>query len=1560
MKTLRFFAVLSCFLLIAGTTLARNFTAGKDLPMQITERIITSNGMSLSLEIVDPEWKQAGLSEDNIVVAQLGPLSGHLESEGFPVVPVTSRMFRIPPRSGVTVDVIKAEYETYTDIEYAAYFGGDEIDDYRPSRKIEDTWYPGTLAEVTDPIIYHDFRVCNLAAYPVQVNTARREVRVYSKIDVDIRYEGVDNRCALDQMPTAISSTFLPWYREFLDWDENELDEYTLYRGGVQVVLQNEEELWEALQPWIEWKLQKGWELEFLADDDCTWNYSGIRNELRDRYEDNKFDYIIIIGDVNGLFPTPTGDPGYSDNYYTLMDDDDLYQDVVIGRISVQDLEDVRNYGNKVILYERDPYMEETDWYLRGAGLSVWDYAGTSTIQVVQYGKREMLRIGYEEVNIHVSRFRDANSTIMRMNEGISHYIFRAGIGSGIQANSIRALTNDRMLFPAPEYTCGTGTMSQTECICEAWMRAGTFNNPRGAIGGLGLATNSSHCSFNNMLAVGSAYAALNLRHPALGMMMWGARASLWDAFHPDWVQGGYTYERSAKEANLFGDPTCWIWTAIPQELVVDAEETVPVGRNSYSVSVVDTNDNPVVDAWVTLYKVDDNEEIIVRGTTGEDGTVILNAPFRYSGDAMLTVTAQNFIPNRIEVELVEPNARIGYTEITFQDNGNNGTEGNNNGIPEAGETVGLVINARNFGNANQANITVTAETEDDWVVSLTGEVTIDAINAGQDQEGEGLILVEIDPEAQHDWLIHLDLEFESDAGTYDDEFAIKVNAPHFFFVQVEGAGDIEPGDTEDITISIINLGGSDASASEGYLTFLHPFGGVADPTGEFDPVDVGEEADAEFTITAHPESFPGFSVPAKLVITTEDGCIDTVWFSITLGTRSSSDPTGPDNYGYYAFDHTDTDYELYPEYDWIEINPEVEDNDFEGEATEIDDRGDDQDTCAVFALPFEVQHYGEVFDSITISSNGFAAFGSWHDMDYALRNGPFPGPYGAPNMIAPYWDERAQGEIFHYYDEENNRYIIEWFETKGRTGSSTYGHDCTFEVIIYDQSGHHSTRTGDAEILFQYDEMDRHLGYGRCMPWWTTGISDGTYNDGLMYYYYNRPWPGARFTNDCDEGLAILFTTNVMFIIGSLEGTVTDAATGEPMENVEVSTGNNMYLSETDSAGHYFLEEVGIGEYELEFIYDCFIDTVISHITVFEDDTTFVNIALTHSELDLNSYEIDVELEPGTEEIVEITISNDGNGVLEYEAEIYLVDPRVRPDQTDTPWNNLYAFDLSPDESRYFGLTFVNREFYVSGADNLDPVGPNKIYKYDDQGRDLLTTYNQPVPEDRRSASGMRGLTWDGDYLYGVDNERLYQMEILPDTLNAVESWEVPLEQAHYLEWDPVNDLFWMGDYNSDIYGVDRNGDIAAQFEREFIPRGATWNPYDELGRNLYLFSQFSSRSNIHVVRMNPETGDCDTVHTIPYPAGRWALSGIDFSQSWNPLVHVFSALINQTEESYVQVWYFNDNETFFSINNPNGTLAGGGESIIEFMSNSTGLPFGSYSFFVGFDNNACEDENN
>ena len=41
----------------------------------------------------------------------------------------------------------------------------------------------------------------------------------------------------------------------------------------------------------------------------------------------------------------------------------------------------------------------------------------------------------------------------------------------------------------------------------------------------------------------------------------------------------------------------------------------------------------------------------------------------------------------------------------------------------------------------------------------------------------------------------------------------------------------------------------------------------------------------------------------------------------IFVGTATGPDPTGPDAYGYYAYDNTDTSYEMHPTYDYVDIS---------------------------------------------------------------------------------------------------------------------------------------------------------------------------------------------------------------------------------------------------------------------------------------------------------------------------------------------------------------------------------------------------------------------------------------------------------------------------------------------------------------------------------------------------------------------------------------------------------------------------------------------------------------
>ncbi len=1128
-------------------------------PLRVAHRTETPQGFRFDLAIDSPMWTHIGEELDEAVDVVEYSTAGAIEREGFPAVPVIGRMFRIPPTTGVVVEVLNAEYETYEDVDYANFASEAEVIELERAEQPRDVWFPGTLAEAAPPAILRDFRVSNLLVYPVQVNQARREVRIYHDLEIDIRFEGEDLRNALPHNPIQISEAYLPWYRLFLDWNDAELDEYTLYRGSVQVIMQNNQTLRNYLAPWIEWKRQKGWQLEYLTNSDVAWNATSIKNELQRRWDasETKFDYIVIIGDNRGSYPTPAAATEGDHDYGLMAGGDDLI-DVAIGRISVESNTDVQVYVNKVIAYERDPNMQNTGWYHRAQIAYSSNNSGSSPVYVGRYQRHALLALGYTQVDTAWAAPYGTgnvnNLSINRINAGVSYYGARGFISAGLTVNQINALTNSFMTPVCLDITCGTGNwarMGETG-INEAYMRAGTVNSPRGGIGGFGTATSSTHTRFDNSLLGGSAFSMLVLRNRAMGDMIMGAKINIWNNF--------YGYDATVYDYNewynLMGDPTVWVWTDIPHTFNVQSEATIELGTNSYPVFVRE-GQTPIEGAWVTLYRSDQNEEVIARGETDRNGRVILNAPFRYSGEAMLTITNQNFAPYRQTVNIVTPNQRVGYVSISYQDNGADGTVGNNNGVPEAGETVGLRVTAKNWGASLRSNVTASASTLDPWIIDVTGQVTFGNLMANQQLQGTGLILVQIAPEVQDDWIAHLTLDFSTDIGTFSDDYSLTIAAPQFAFVSLSGATGFDPGETTNITIRIKNVGGSRAEASTGVLTSLDPHLTILQNTATFAAMNVGVSATStSFQIQAAAQTFDGHVARNRLVITSATGQVDSLFVNVTIGTRASNDPAGPDSYGYYAYENTDTGYELAPTFDWIEINPAIGGRDFNGNRLNIVDAGDDDDFYSgaeVIDLPFPIQYYGALFTQATVCSNGFIAMGSQGDMRN-MRNFTIPSPLGPNYMIAPYWDERrisGQSGVFSYYDAPNGRFIVEWYQARDFQGSNP----CTFEVIFFEQA-EHPTITGDDEFLFQYSTMTHTMGSqddtGADVYYWTTGIENGTQTGGLLLSYWNVRSPGV---STITSGRAILFSTNTSILPGNIQGTVTDANTGEPIEGARIST---------------------------------------------------------------------------------------------------------------------------------------------------------------------------------------------------------------------------------------------------------------------------------------------------------------------------------------------------------------------------------------------------------------------
>jgi len=174
------------------------------------------------------------------------------------------------------------------------------------------------------------------------------------------------------------------------------------------------------------------------------------------------------------------------------------------------------------------------------------------------------------------------------------------------------------------------------------------------------------------------------------------------------------------------------------------------------------------------------------------------------------------------------------------------------------------------------------------------------------------------------------------------------------------------------------------------------------------------------------------------------------------IGPSITALPTGPDAYGYLAFESTDPGG---PAYDWIEIATT-------GGTALIFTQDDETFTID---LPFTFRYYGLDYDQVSICSNGWIAMGSTTDTDYS--NSAIPNADGPPAMLAPFWEDlspQQSGIVAYYYDSVNHWFIVEFYRVQQYTPATAIE---TFEVVLYDPV-HYPTATGDGKILFQWADV--------------------------------------------------------------------------------------------------------------------------------------------------------------------------------------------------------------------------------------------------------------------------------------------------------------------------------------------------------------------------------------------------------------------------------------------------------------------------------------------------------
>jgi subtilisin family serine protease len=300
---------------------------------------------------------------------------------------------------------------------------------------------------------------------------------------------------------------------------------------------------------------------------------------------------------------------------------------------------------------------------------------------------------------------------------------------------------------------------------------------------------------------------------------------------------------------------------------------------------------------------------------------------------------------------------------------------------------------------------------------------------------------------------------------------------------------------------------------------------------------------DEVFTISIFAEGWQ--TVTDQVVVHNGQVLFRTYILEITTQGR----PTGPDAFGYYAYDNLDIS-ELAPRYNWIELDPNLG-----GSGTPIIITQSNQTQW--FELPFAFTYYHETYDSVSVCDNGWIAMGLTTDTDQS--NSAVPSYDGPPAMIAPFWEDFATQDdttMFYAHIEQDHLWVVEWNNIPQFYPYSTFE---SFQVILRDPT-YYPTPTGDGEILFQYDRITDPT---QC----TVGIEDHTETVGLELLFDDTYAPT---TAQIVEGRAILLTTRYeMPDSGAVAGTVVLDGPGL-VENAQIHAGN--VFTNPSISGDYLL----------------------------------------------------------------------------------------------------------------------------------------------------------------------------------------------------------------------------------------------------------------------------------------------------------------------------------------------------------------------------------------------------
>lgn len=678
--------------------------------------------------------------------------------------------------------------------------------------------------------------------------------------DVDLYSGGI--QVVVDNGNQSNATRAMPAYEgavpDYIIITSNEAD-----NGGVKT----------EFERFAQWKNKKGVPTQVVYTEDIQQNYQGvdlaekIHNYLQHmRIKWGPGLFVLLGGDVN-IIPAryPIDENGtrkVSDLYYCDVYKEgisnynwnadgneifsnggvvDLSPDNFIGRAPVEDNTEATVFVNKVINYENLVNVSQlnyvNDILLIGAHINIAsndpeikDFCGQSWMNHAysilpdniknstwkiydDYNDTQVINGDtiYIDGDEELTRFAVLNALNYGGSSGLGHFHLIAHLdhgnpykigasdkykGQSLSMSDVGGLNNDNYLQIMYTGACNPNEF-QRDCFSERYM-----NNPTG--GGVAIIANTAHGYTNYSAQCITLFKSIynyNGVYP-YGYILGNCFALSRDA----------TYSINANlRLNLLGDPEMPIWNKTPSEM-----NLISSSFNS-STQQVDATVGGLYIGDIVRFAVYKEDEVLCFKTDTATGSqlnfTIINVNPHTSGSLYITATAQNYIPLQDSIQVNITGKHLYTTSRFFDDDSNGQSTGNNDSLPDAGETIEMAVSLKNSGTEQAQNISAIlsciTDSSSNYLTITEDSATFPDIGVGEIQASSTPYVFTLSNDIGETKRLHFQLDITADGSystTHDfyfDAYMSEVLATNKYVL----SGDFTPGETVTFNIELSNKG---------------------------------------------------------------------------------------------------------------------------------------------------------------------------------------------------------------------------------------------------------------------------------------------------------------------------------------------------------------------------------------------------------------------------------------------------------------------------------------------------------------------------------------------------------------------------------------------------------------------------------------------------------------------------------------------------------------------------------------------------------------------------------